>query len=118
MLAMPEELMQWQTKESRKGVFDDYTVMGTKFENASSFEIVWHITASRNIAIDPIHDHEYWVAGKNFYSAIFHTGTPFNLIQIHQPHITENIELAEREAVLKAITEWVIAASPDHLPPT
>jgi hypothetical protein len=109
---MPEELTQYQAKDSYKGVFDDYTIMGARFENASGVEIRWGITASRNLAIDPIHDHEYWVAGENFYSAIFHTGSPFRLIQIHQTPITENIELAERKAVLKAIAEW--STSPEH----
>lgn len=103
---------QWQSKGSRKGVFDGYALMGIKYENAGSFEIGWHITAWRT-TIDPIH--AYWVAGENFYSAtihLFYKGSPINVIEIYHPPITERIELAERNAVLKAIEEWVTAASP------
>lgn len=101
-----KEITQWRPVENHKGVFDDYTVMGRKFENAS-FEIGWDITAWRK-SIDPIHG--YWVARGNFYSATFHMGykgTPLNVIDIFQPPITESIEPAERKAVLKAIDEWV-----------
>jgi hypothetical protein len=41
-----QESTQWQTKDNRKGVFDDYTVMGFKYQNPDA-EIGWHITTSR-----------------------------------------------------------------------
>jgi len=100
-----QQSTQWQTKDNRKGVFGDYTVMGFKFENPDG-ELGWHITAWRD-GIDPIHD--YWVAGKDFYSVAIHyfyKGSPINVIEIYRPAITEHIESAERKVVLEAISEW------------
>jgi hypothetical protein len=108
---MEEGTTQWQTKDNRKGVFDNYTVLGFKFENPTRGEIGWHITAWRT-GFDPVHD--YWVAGNKFHSAsihIFYKGTPHNLIEIYEPPITTGIEPSEREAVLKAIAEWEQTAS-------
>ncbi len=108
MRAMPEESTQWRSIEQRKGVFDDHTIMGTKLENPSSFEIGWKIAVSRNTTLDPLH--EYWVVNGLFYrdrSDLFdHT------IKTDQPHITETIEPAERKAVLKAIEEWTLKGRP------
>jgi hypothetical protein len=101
-----QESTQWVTKDNRKGVFDDYTVMGLKYENPGSFEIGWHITAWKT-GFNPTHD--YWVAGKDFYSVsihLFYKGSPINVIEIYHPPITGHIEVAERNAVLKAISEW------------
>lgn len=39
-----QQSTQWQTKDNRKGVFGDYTVMAFKFENRDG-ELGWHITA-------------------------------------------------------------------------
>jgi hypothetical protein len=105
-----QESTQWQTKDNRKGVFDDYTVMGFKFQNPDG-EMGWHISASRT-GINPIHD--YWVAGKDFYSVTIHyfyKGTPINLIEIYRPHINEHVDADERKAVLKAIAEWMLPSS-------
>jgi hypothetical protein len=102
---MEEQLTRWQTKDSRKGMFDDYTVMGFKLQNANS-EIGWHITSWLS-GFDPVHD--FWVAGRNFHSVAIHyfyKGSPYNLIQIYEPPLTSGIEQAERDAVLKTIAEW------------
>ena len=53
MLAMPEELMQWQAKGNHTGVFDGYTVIGIKFENDAG-AIGWKITPCRT-GVDPNH---------------------------------------------------------------
>jgi len=106
MPTMPEEWTQWQTKDNRKGVFVEYTIMGFKCENPNG-EVGWHITAWLSAGFESSHD--YWVAGKNFYSVAIHyfyKGTPINLFQIYLPHITEHIAADERKAVLKAIAEW------------
>jgi hypothetical protein len=105
--AMPEESTQWQTKETRQGVFDGYSIMGIKYENPGSFAVGWHMTVWRVEPMDPIHG--YWVERGNFHSAtmhLFYNYTPTNFIQIYHPPITEHLELAERKAVLKAIEEW------------
>src|ERR1035441_2016618 len=102
---MQEELTRWETKESHKGVFDGYTVMGFKYQMATG-EVGWHITSWLS-GFDPVHD--FWVSSRKFYSVsihIFHKGTPYNLIQIFEPPITTGIEEAERNAVLKAIAAW------------
>jgi len=102
---MEEGLTHWATKDNRRGLFDNYTVMGFKYQNASG-EIGWHITSWLS-GFDPVHD--YWVSGRNFHSVrmdFFYNGTPYNRIEIFTPPITSGIEQEERKAVLKAITEW------------
>ena len=103
--------MQWQAKGNHTGVFDGYTVIGIKFENDAG-AIGWKITPCRT-GVDPNHD--YWVAGENFYSFSIHyqyQRTAINLREIHDPPITESIDAAERKAVLKAIAEWETSGSP------
>jgi hypothetical protein len=87
---------------------DDYTVIGFRYENPSS-EVVWDITGWETKV--PV-IHHYWVAGKSFYSAAIHF-TPINFVEgYHPPPITENIDVAERKAVLKAIAEWNVMKEP------
>jgi hypothetical protein len=103
---MPGGVTQWLAKENRKGTFDSYTVLGFKLENATG-QIGWRITTQKTPGFHPVH--EYWVAGANVYSAtthIFYEGPPYNLIEIHEPPITDGIGDDERKAVLMAISEW------------
>jgi hypothetical protein len=99
------DTMGWRKKGHHKGLFDDFTVTGFKLENAGG-ETGWHITAWRT---DLAPDHDYWVAGQDFYSAILHIfykGSPTNHIEIIHPHINDRIDPAERKAVHRAIAEW------------
>ena len=93
----------WTKRMHRKGVFDEYTVMGFQYESQPG-EIGWHITAWPKIGI-PIHD--FWISGKEFYSMsihFFYQGTNHNLIQIFDP--IKDLDAKERQAALKAIGEW------------
>jgi hypothetical protein len=103
-----QEMTRWENKDRRRGELDSYTVMGVKFENASSFETGWHITSWRS-GFDPVHD--YWVSHRQFYAVTIHymyKSSPLNVIEIHQPPVTNQIDEAERKAVLKAIEEWTL----------
>lgn len=90
----------------REGVFDGYTVAGSKHEHPASFQVGWKITVSKTATLDPFH--EYFVARIDFYPIL---SDSFEPLQIGQLPITESIELAERQAVLKAIAEWSLDAT-------
>lgn len=100
---MSEVLIKnWQKKTYKKGIFEGFTVMGFQYESATG-EIGWHITAW--LMRDPIHD--YWVAGRRFYSMSIHfacLGTNRTVIQIFDE--INGLDSKEKQAVLKAITTW------------
>src|SRR5437588_942675 len=92
----------WTKKMHRRGVFGEYTVMGFQYKSQDG-ELAWHITAWPKIGF-PIRD--FWVSGIEFYSMSIHyayRGTNYTLIQIFDS--IKDLDVAEREAVLKAIGE-------------
>jgi hypothetical protein len=86
-------------RQHRRGIFEGYNVSGFQYESLNG-ELAWHITAWPGR--DPVNS--YWVTGGKFHGVRIDFLLDETQIEIFN-EIT-NVNAKEREAVLKAITEW------------
>jgi hypothetical protein len=82
------------------GTFGEYRICGDQYE-CESGELAWHITMS-NL---PVRD--YWVTGGAFFSMGYHRVSDSANDTLIQPlGVAKDIDHEEKNAILKAITEW------------
>lgn len=105
---MRQELKYWnRIAAPREGVFNGYTVKGTKYKTGD--EIAWHVEAHEQGGTK----HEYWVQDGEFYAVDTKPYKNTYLITIKRPAVTESIDPTERDAILEALDQWNTAIE-DH----
>jgi hypothetical protein len=92
----------WRQQGSFSGDFGRYTVQGFKYLSERG-EIAWHSMSWPKR--DPVHT--FWVSGETFYKVTVHPrGDVSNRQVVEIFGIIENVDPAERSAVLEAIQVW------------
>jgi hypothetical protein len=92
----------WQQQGKFEGTFSGYTVQGFKYLGESG-EVGWFTTSWP--MKDPVHD--FWISGTTFYRVKFHfAGNVSNRRLFEIFETIENVDPAERSAVLEAIQAW------------
>jgi hypothetical protein len=104
---MPDELRGFETKSRHNGVFGDYTIFGRRYEFEDG-RTSWDI-GSRETADTPVEKWYLVTAGEfaSFSMQDLCNGTGKSLI--HILGVVTDIDPAEKEAILKAITQWEAA---------
>jgi len=92
----------WRPQGNFEGTFSEYVVRGFKYLSESE-EVGWYIMSWPRT--DPVHD--FWISGTTFYRARVHlAGEVSNRQRVEIFEVIENVNPAERGAVLEAIQTW------------
>lgn len=96
---MGEKFQRAIRRQHRQGFFDGFNISGFQYEDLNS-DLAWHITAWPGR--DPVNS--YWVTGGKFFGV--RIDFIMNESQIEIFNEIGKVDAKEKEAVLKAITEW------------
>jgi hypothetical protein len=92
----------WRQHGRFAGQFGAYTVQGFKYLSDSG-EVGWHTTSWP--MRDPVHD--FWVSGATFYKvSVYPAGEVSNRQRVEIFEVVEDVNPAEKNAVLEAIWAW------------
>jgi hypothetical protein len=99
----PEEIKYWDQIDTRhEEAFGRYKVKGTKYKCTADDEIAWYVESHKTGELP----HFYWFADEDFHSTATKPFKNTRLISIFERPVTEDIDPAEKDAVLQALKKW------------